>query len=257
MLGSYINLMESLTQEEYYSAMLFGDIIGILFTIVCFVFKGLAIYYMAKQKGLKKLWISFVPFLNYYLLGKVLGKAIIWGKPIKNVGLWVAIVSLVQFVLNTLLSVGYYNAIIEYLGYSVEYTSKFFENWAKGEGWLYTIVSLISMVVDLAYILFHVSIVFLTFRKYNPQRALLFSILSIFIDGLFGILLFVSRKNKPFSYEDYIRMQQRSYYGGGYYGGAYNPNNQNANQGEAPKKPEDPFPEFNSDNDKNDNNFFN
>ncbi|MBR5438988.1 MAG: hypothetical protein IKV61_02105 [Clostridia bacterium] len=248
-------LME-LASTDYTIAYLVGEIIGILFTIVCFVFKGLAIRYMAKQNGLKKLWLSFVPFANFYLLGKVLGKAIVWGKPIKNVGLWVAIISGVQFVLNTLLSLGNISYYLESFGYTVEYTSKFVENWANGEGWLYTIVSFLSMGVDIVYIFFYVSLVFLTFRKYNPQRAFAYAIISIFLDNIFGILLFVSRKNKPFSYEDYLRAQQRSYYGGGYY--VYRPDNTQApNSGEAPKQPEDPFPEFENKDDNNSDNFFN
>ena len=252
-------LLESLSQEQYNTAIIIGDIVGALFTILCFILKGFAIKYMAKQKGLSKLWLSFVPFANYYLLGKVLGKAIIWGKPIKNVGLGVAIVAGVQFVLNTLLTLGNISYYLELLGYDVIYTSQFVENWANGEGWLYTIVMFLSMGVDLIYIFFNVSLVFLTFRKYNPQRAFAYAILSIFIDGLFGILLFISRKNKPFSYEDYVRSQQNAYYGGSFYGGGfYRPNNnQNEDTKQNSTPPEDPFPEFSENNNDKSDNFFN
>ena len=189
MFDSYILMTESLlTEKEYVIASLIGEIIGAIFVIVCFILKGFAIRYIAKQKGLKNLWMSFIPFLNFYLLGKVLGKAIIWGNQIKNVGLWLAIVSAVQFVLNTLLNVGYYNQIIEYFGYKVIYSSKFLENWANGTGWLYDIALAISFIVDVAYIFFEVSLVFLTFRKFNPRRALVFSLLSIFVNGLFGMI---------------------------------------------------------------------
>ena len=247
---------QSFTDAEYIGVYLVSDILSIIFTIVCFIFKGLAIRYMAKQKGFKKLWMAFVPFLNYYLLGKVLGKAIIWGQPIKNVGLWVAILSAVQFVLSTLLTIGNISVYLEYLGYTVEYTSKFVERWVMGQGLLYAITYYVSLIVDLAYIVLHVSLVFLAFRKYNPQRAFLFSILSVFFSDLFGIFLFVSRKNKPFNYEDYVRAQ-RSYYGS-YYGGGYRPNGeQNAPNGEEKPKVEDPFPEFESDNKNDSDNFFN
>ena len=246
-------------EYQYGTFDFISDILKVIFIIVGFIFKGFAIRYIAKKKGLNDLWMAFVPFLNYYLLGKVLGKAIIWGNPINNVGLWLAIVSCAQFVLSTLLNVGYYNQIIEYLGYTVEYTSKFVENWANGIGWLYDITLIVSLIIDLGYIFFYVSFIFLTFRKLNPRRSILFSVLSIFVEPLFGIFLFVSRKNEPFSYEDYLKMHARSYYGGSYYNGAYYGPNNNANQpnGEEKPKVEDPFPEFESDNKNDSDNFFN
>ncbi|MBO5852182.1 MAG: hypothetical protein J6R29_07610 [Clostridia bacterium] len=261
MLDSYILMSESLlTEKDVLIASLIGDIIGAIFLIICFILKGFAIRYIAKQKGLKNLWMSFIPFLNFYLLGKVLGKAIIWGLQINNVGLWLAIVAGVQFVLNSLLSFGYYDGYLELFGYTVEYTSKFLQNLANGEGYFYLLLYYVSGIVDLAYIFLHVSFVFLAFRKFNPRKAILFAVLSIFIDGLFGILLFASRKNKQFSYEEYLHMNRRSYYGyygGGYYGPQQPNNNPNAN-GEEQKQPEDPFPEFENknDNDNNSNDFF-
>ena len=71
---------------------------------------------------------------------------------------------------------------------------------------------------------------------------MLFSILSIFFESLFGIFLFVSRNNDPVDYSAY-RVYQRTYYGG-YPGNDNGANGRSGNGAQNNAAESDPFPEF-------------
>jgi hypothetical protein len=220
----------------------------VIFWLVGHIFLSISIYYMTKKQGYKKLWLSFIPLVNLIPLGKLLGKTVVWGKTIKNVGVWACIFCAISTVVNFLLNIGYYLSLAQTaFGVTFVITNDFLYSWIMGTNAVAMVISYVSLIFDLGYIFFYVSLVFLTFRLYNPGRAFLYAILSVFIDPLFGIFLFVSRKN-PRYIVVHRQPPQGGYYGGGYYGGGYyngNPqnfnNNQNQNQNQ---KPENPFPEF-------------
>ncbi len=226
------------------------SIIGnLLFWLVGHVFMAIALVVMAKNKGIKKgVWIAVVPFVNYFLLGKIIGEAVVWGKKIKNVGLWVMIFSLTTTILNLIINFG------DYLAYfavafklEVTVTNPFLIGWFSGTSILYTIVYYFSWVLDIAYLFFDVSVIFLVFRLYRPQSVMLFSLLSIFLNPpLFGILLFVVRNDQRISFKQYFRPYNNPY---NPYGNPNNPYGQPSQQ--PPKTQEDPFPEFS---DKGNNN---
>ena len=239
---------------------IYSIISSAIFWLVGHIFLSIAIYHMTKKQGYKKLWLSFIPLVNLIPLGKLVGKTTVWGMKIKNVGFWACITTAVSFVSNILLEIGYYVYLFEYaFNVTVEVTNEFLYLWMIQDNIFWEAFNLISLAFDLAYIFFYVSLVFMVFRLYCPQRSFLFSILSVFIDPLFGIFLFVCRKNPK---HVIVRVQppQGGYYGGGYYGAPrnYNENAKNTNQ-----KPENPFPEFDgesNDSNKNsntDDDFFN
>ena len=216
------------------------------FMIAAYVFKCIALYTMAKKQNLKNIWMCFVPFLNFIIIGKLIGKAVVWGMQVKNIGLVVCILSFVSFVFSLAYSyrtfvdliyqvpngqhITFENGFLNFL-YNINSTSKVIN----------VILYYVKFFIDLAEIIFEVSMVFMIFRKYNPQRAMLFSILSIFFESLFGIFLFVSRNNDPVDYSAY-RVYERRYYGG-YPGNNASGQNggDNANVG---TPADDPFPEF-------------
>lgn len=227
----------------------FGAVMSLISTVafwlVGHVFMAIALFAMAKNKGIKKgVWIAVIPFVNYYLLGKIIGEAVVWGKKIKNVGLWVMIFSLTTTILNLLINFGGYlvNFALAF-NLNVTVTNPFLIGWFSGTSVIYTVVYYVSWVFDIAYLFFDVSVIFLVFRLYRPQSAMLFSLLSIFFNPpLFGILLFVIRNDKRISFKQYFRPTNPY----GFSGGGYNPyGNPYAQQPKQPPKPqEDPFPEF-------------
>ena len=215
--------------------------------IAAYVFKCIALYTMAKKQNLNNKWMCFVPFLNFIIIGKLIGKAVVWGIQVKNIGLIVCILSFVSFIFS--------------LAYSFRTFANLFLNVAEGQSvtfsngflnFLYNVNSTSKVInivlyylkffIDLAEIVFEVSMVFMIFRKYNPRRAMLFSILSIFFESLFGIFLFVSRNNDPVDYSAY-RVYQRTYYGG-YPGNDNGANGRRSNGAQNNAADSDPFPEF-------------
>ena len=46
-------------------------VVEVLFWLVGHLFLSFAILHLSKKQGYKKLWLSFVPFVNFILLGKV------------------------------------------------------------------------------------------------------------------------------------------------------------------------------------------
>lgn len=227
---------------------LMSFIAEVIFWLVGHLFLSASIYYMSKRQGYKKLWICYVPLINFIPLGKILGKTIVWGKTIKNVGVWTCIFCAISVLFDFIINIGYYLGLVEIaFNVTIVYTSDFAYSWVNGTNIVAIILSYVSLIFDLGYIFFFVSLVFLTFRLYNPQRALIYAIFSVFVDPLFGIFLFVSRKNPRYVVIRQQPPQNQGGYYGGYYGGGYyngNPqnfNNQNQNEN---KKPENPFPEF-------------
>ncbi len=213
-----------------------------LFWLVGHVFMAIALIVMAKNKGIKKgVWIAVIPFVNYYLLGKIIGEAVVWGKKIKNVGLWLMITSLTTSVINLLLNFGGYLAQFALaFNLNITVTSPFLIGWFSGQSILWNVVYYTSFVFDLAYLFFDVSVIFLVFRLYRPRSAMLFSLLSIFFNPpLFGILLFVVRNDTRISFKQYFRPYNNPY---NPYGNSNNPYGQPSQQ--PPKTQEDPFPEF-------------
>ena len=222
----------------------YSFVVEVLFWLVGHLFLSFAILYLSKKQGYKKLWLSFIPFANLILLGKVVGKTVVWGVKLKNVGFWACITSAISALFYFLINLGYYVSLFEYIfNVRVEISSEFIYSWLTAENPVWTVLYYVSSIFDIAQIFFFVSLVFLTFRLYNPQRSFLYAILSVLRPELFGIFLFVSRKNPK---HVIVRVQppQGGYYGGGFYGTPhnFNPNGQNVNQ-----KHENPFPEFGED----------
>lgn len=220
-------------------------------TIAAYVFKCIALYTMAKKQNLTNKWMCFMPFLNFIVIGKLIGEAVVWGVKVKNIGVIVCVLTFISSLFSFAYGfkdfadlflkvpagehVSFANGFLNFL-YNIDSTSKAVN----------VVLYFLNMILGLAQIVFEVSMVFLIFRKYNPQRAMLFSILSIFFESLFGIFLFVSRNNDPVDFSSY-RVYERRYYGGypGNNGNAQNGGNAQ-NSGSSNGAAEDPFPEFDS-----------
>ena len=107
MLSSFLETLEAeqlMTKTEILTLSL---ITSGLVTIVGFLLKAIAIFIMAKNQGLKNKWFAFVPFLNYVLLGKIVGPIRIFNVRLNNAGLWMAITTFSMEVMYAFLNLGY------------------------------------------------------------------------------------------------------------------------------------------------------
>ncbi len=234
----YTTMLDSILSSPTY--VLFSVIFDIVVWVVGHLFLSIAIFTMTKKQGYKKLWVSFVPFFNLIPLGKLVGKTTVWGLKLKNVGVWACITGIVSAFFTFIIDLGYYINLVELIfPIKFQITNEFLLTWIDNTNVVWFITYYGSSLFDLAYIFFNVSLVFLVFRLYRPQSAILYALLSVFIEPLFGILLFTCRNNPK-----HVIVRPQTPYGGGYYGGGYY-GGYNPQQPPQNKKPvENPFPEF-------------
>ena len=177
---------------------------------------------------------------------------ILWGKPVKNIGVFVCIFTALEFALGIFYSLDTYADILqlslEFITQGTVIIDRSFINNLYQNAVLYYVIEIVYTIITIAKIFFDVSLVFALFKKYAPQNYILFSILSIFIEFTFGFFLFAIRKNKPMTQEEYLREMAKKR---GYYVYRVNPNDFNNpynpyTQQRPQQKPqeEDPFPEF-------------
>ena len=223
--------------------------------------------------------MAFVSFLNFILIGKMIGPCKAWGLKLKNIGLWYCIALAVQTFFSVSLSFGLYIDLFVSAMSSVgvetkiNFAGKFFEIWYIITGGtyfksaipsndittIYNVANVITTILDLALWLatafFEIHLLLLLFRKISPQNATLLTILCIFVPEALGIILFVMRNKDFIDYDEYIRNRARQYTY--YYNQTYNPNSTytsgfnssysngaNTNNTANGTKNDDPFPEF-------------
>ena len=88
--------------KAYSEAFAWGGILTGVIWIILFVLQGLGLYAMAKNRGIKKLWLAFVPFANIYFLGRLTGDCDVFGRKLKRTWLY----ALIGQVLTVLLTAG-------------------------------------------------------------------------------------------------------------------------------------------------------
>ena len=166
-----------------------------------FILKAIAVCKMAKKKGYKNWWLGMIPYANFILLGKLAGPIRIFKMDIPNMGIFLLIASLLLDIVNLLYYFGSYLATI-----------------VPGIEYVINLVYTFGYFIELVYFVASFSVAYAIFGKYEPQRRMLYSALSI-IEPIFAILLIVIMNKKPYdSIDDYYRelMAKR-------YGQAYNP----------------------------------
>lgn len=261
MLSSFLNMLETEQIMNKSEVLILSELITLSIILIGFIIKAIAIFIMAKNQGLKNKWFAFVPFLNYVLLGKIVGPIRIFNVRLNNAGLWMAIITFSSEVLYFLLNLGYYKYVLETIyPISINVSSDFGLAWMQGEGVLYFIAKMIVSLLNIAEIFVSVSLIFAVFKKYAPERMFLYGIISVFFEFFFGVLLLMVANKKPVDYDSYIRKIREQQARNTYYGGGFN-----AYQNPYYKKPEqeeNPFPEFsdtqnNENKDKSNDDFFN
>lgn len=151
-----------------------------LMSAVTYVFFAIALYSMAKRRGLYKPWLAWVPIFNVYLLGDIADdicrrqgeeknyRKILVGVPIMGTSI-VVILLFTDFCLITPPAVFYFfmSAAIMALG-------------------IYGVVASVFRIIALYKI----------YEDYAPDKKVLFTVLSIFFGFLSDIFLFAIRNNK-------------------------------------------------------------
>ena len=272
-------LIFSFFSKEYAFILTWAIVLGLVIWLAVFILQGIGLYAMAKRRSMKKKWLAFVPFANVYYMGKLAGDCGFFGHKMKNAGLYAMIAQIIAVLFTSLyiaaelylyvnhgapqpsadaMSNPYWTGLT---GFSLT-VSKFYDYG----GLLY---SIIGLVAELLLIVLAMGL----YKKYAPRNYLLLTMLTLFVPIPVArfIIVFVLRNSEPIDYEAYMRARREAYirrqqqqYGNPYnpngtpYGNPYNtPYGQGGYAGQnggqyQPPKPEDPFAEFSSDEEKTD-----
>ncbi|MBO5328178.1 MAG: hypothetical protein J6B04_03300, partial [Clostridia bacterium] len=247
---------------------------GLCFAVF-FVFQAIALTVIAKREGYKNRWMAFVPFLSTYYIGVCAQKNKVFKFDTKKVALITAIIEVVLAAAFIVYFVAEYY-IWDYISFSKVYPYENFMpdfyylqysgivgqpvslDWAA---YIYKYSDPVLLILDFAYTVLHIFLLFSFFKTYAPRKHMLFAILSVFFP-IKGVLFYVVRKNKAVNFMEYVRAEQerqyrnRQQYYNSFYAGR-NPYSNYENQQNGGKN-ESPFDEFGGsdknpyDNDKTD-----
>lgn len=261
---SDIFMQISLANGDYAILKLWQAIIAfilpVFFAITVYVLMGVGLSKMAKNRGMKKAYLGYVPFARWYLLGNLAGECRIFGKKIKNLGIFAMILSIVSFVLTAYITLIDYLPIATVLlrGETVEFTfnelgeaiPNFSYEYNAAIQVIYYIVDVLETVAGLLELFVLINLYLVFYKQYSPMHHMLFMIISIFTPGA-GIIIFALRNKKVINFGDFIKERMKKMQGmyGNPYGAPFNDvDRKQSTTGE-------PFGEFASDDDKKDEPF--
>lgn len=224
------------------------------------VFGGIGLSAMAKHRGMKHGWLGFIPIANTYYAGKIAGESNVFGKKIKNVGIWCALIEAAFVALQTfglvasliiVANPAYYSprpigevvdGVAESYYYAVD--SGLLTGGARKLALAGDIVNVIGTVWWFVLLFFLCALYMALFRKYYARSPFLMTFLCAILPCR-GFVLFAVRNNTPIDYNEYMRKrmeeERRRYqeqYGQGGNGG------DNGNNGGAGGGSDSPFPDF-------------
>ncbi len=182
--------------------------------IIAYVFMGIGLMTIAKNRGYDKPWLAWIPFCNVYLLGRVAddvmirrGKKTSYGKTL--LGLEIAV-----FAILMVLVIGIVFIALESSGW-YGFTYDYHYNYYYGDDTSEMLPAVVAVVIILLLfmlamlVLAVVQIVFLfialnkIFSDYDPANATLYTVLSVVGSclslPLYPVFLFVIRSRFPIS----------------------------------------------------------
>lgn len=255
--------------------VIFLALIPLLVSLTFYVFRAIGVSVLSKKAGVKQYRLAWVPFLWIYPLAKALKNERFIFNTYSKLAFWLTfaftLAGVITFAYNFLTFfplAGYYLqggevviketidglTIIPGQNFLNPFDRPFLNAVKTFLGFLCGANNGIIGLTEIVSAVITIFMYFAVFRRYWPQNYIWASILSVV--GIFPIMIFIIRKRKPLSYQEFIRERMGRFsnpYGPNPYGTPNNrPNEQPSpfSEYETPKKKdEDPFPEF-SDKDK-------
>lgn len=247
---------------------------GFAVWLTLFILQGFGLYTMAKNRGIAKCALAFVPFANIWLMGKMAGTCDIFGHPIKRAGLYTMLLQ----ILVTIFSGACIAAeMYLYIGHGMPQIEGVLETPYWGltgfAGFVeefYSLSNFLYSIPELVYTIFMMILLMGLLKQYSPKNYSGLALLSLFVPEARFIAIFVLRKRKAIDYDAYMRARREAYlrqrqqyqnqYGNPYnnpYGNPYGNSYGNGGhynspmQDTPPAPPEEPFAEFGTGNQQN------
>lgn len=132
--------------------------LGIMFVLVFlgifitfYVFRSIALYTMAKERGISYAWLAWIPFAKNWLVADLIGgkEATIWGLGYVN---WILTLGVLTVFIPTFVGSIIYVAYLVYYWFCY---NRLYQVYAKEQSTMYTVLSVLFMNAD-AIILFFI-----------------------------------------------------------------------------------------------------
>lgn len=248
---------------------LIAAICGVSAWIVFFLLQAFGLRRMAINRGLKKKWMAFIPFVNIIYIGRLAGECSFFGHKMKRAGLYTMLAQLTVTVFTVLMI-----AMEAYL-YANYGAPNSFGSWTGLKGFAGAVAGFydqslyILSIFQLVYEIFLVILMMGLYKKYVPRNYLVLSMVTLFAPVSRYIIVLVIKDRRAIDYDAYMRAQreayarrQQQYYSrfnqqnpyNSYHGNPYNPGgygNPYGQQNSQTSTDEEPFGEFSSQNDNN------
>lgn len=244
--------------------------------IALYVLRSIGLYKLAKAQNFGCKFLAYIPLAWIYVAIKLVQEGKFFGVSIKKLILLFTIIVSVAVLINLAYEiVVYYPVAINVLsgkeiyvdiGANLATTSQGLTYYVSGIyvgpdfdhiyydlTAIYTTTKVLTysgLVFDIMSVFINITIFIGIFKKYWPQKMLIATILSVFVEGIaFPIFIFLIRNKKPINYEEYMRKRYQYYrnpYGAYGQGGPYGQNShgQNPYQNAGQNRTDNPFGEF-------------
>lgn len=245
-------------------ALFFGMMIGGGLWTALFVLQGFGFLQMAKNQGLTKRWLAFVPFVNLLYVGKLVGECVVFGRRMKNVGLYTMIAQIVTTLFCVFTALAEYYLYLHH-GAPDTQTAVGTAAWTGLTGFSLTVykffdlsgyfLSIFQLICSILMLILFSGL----YKKYTPKNYFSLGLLLLFVPASRCVVAFVLRNKQPIDYAAYVRarqeayMRQRQQYGNPYsnpYGAPYGRPYQSPYGGnpasQSPSADDEPFAEFSS-----------
>lgn len=196
----YMQELEELMSGGWF-AMLFSDIPSMLVEVATYVFTALALYTIAKRRGINNPWLAWIPVANVWLLGciadqyRYIAKGEIKSRRKVLLGL-----QIVQVVLSIALVVLCVVMVVELMAVGMDNLENITEGVANaliaslvGPVVAVVLMAIPMMVVAITYLVFYYICLHDIYKSCDPSNATLYLLLSIFIGITQPIFLFICR----------------------------------------------------------------
>ncbi len=241
---AYESTQEAIVDISYSKLAIILLSFTLILVLSIFIFKSIAIFLMARNNKINNAWLAFIPFANFYLLGKLTGPVRIFSWKIKNIGLLLSISLLVSFIVSTFVDIYCY-----YDEFYILLTQGYIpEEITYVPSVLFSIFSTIDNILYFVLIVFIVWFNICFVSKYDRRHSILLSIIMtlFFTTDMFyltynlvlAIVVMILKNKKPFDINEYLAKQRQMQEAQ-----SQNLNNGNPYQCDKPSN-DDPFEEF-------------
>jgi len=175
-------------------------LLGGIFAVILYVVKGISMFTICNNCGIKNGWLSFIPFANIFIFGKIAEMYVRKdGKKSAKYSILLPILAVLKYVAVIILAVIFLISIITIISnveLAVEVDSEL--TISMFSSFISVIVAyFITLAITVAYLIYYYIALWRIYTTFNKNNSTLYTVLSVFFDFLTPIFMYVIRNNNP------------------------------------------------------------